>query len=167
MELISKLNPITSNGNRNQEGREDQFIYNKDADMLVCPAGHLAQRKAKTDKKRNTNKNQKLTYYFDVEKCKVCSMKQGCYKESAKTKTYSITIKSALHQNQKSFEESEYFKARYRERYKIEAKNSELKNQHGYDVAYSTGLFGMRIQGAVSIFTVNIKRILTILRELE
>lgn len=41
----------------------------------------------------------------------------------------------------------------------IEVKNGELKNQHGYDVAISSGLFGMRIQGAIAIFNANIKRI--------
>jgi len=38
-----------------------------------------------------------------------------------------------------AFEETDYFKTRYRERYMIEAKNGELKNQHGYDVAISSG----------------------------
>lgn len=50
-----------------------------------------------------------------------------------------------------------------KERYKIEAKNSELKHRHGYDKASSSGLIGMEIQGALAIFTVNIKRILKIL----
>ena len=36
-------------------------------------------------------------------------------------------------------------------RYKIEAKNSELKQRHGYDVATSTGLFGMQIRLAMTI----------------
>jgi hypothetical protein len=40
-------------------------------------------------------------------------------------------------------------------RYKIEAKNSELKHRHGYDVASSSGLLGMELQGAMAIFAVN------------
>lgn len=87
------------------------------------------------------------------------------YKLGAKSKTYSVSIKSNLHQEQMRFEETDYFKERYRQRYMIEAKNSELKNQHGYGVAISGGLFGMRIQGAISIFNVNIKRILTLLHD--
>jgi hypothetical protein len=46
------------------------------------------------------------------------------------------------------------------ERYKIEAKNSELKNRHSYHVAVSKGLENMQLQGAVSMFVVNLKRIL-------
>lgn len=48
---------------------------------------------------------------------------------------------------------------------KIEAKNSEFKHGHGYDMASSAGLFGMEIQGATTIFAVNLKRIITLLKE--
>lgn len=159
--MISKLHPIISNGARK---KEDSFTFNKDANLFVCPQGHLAIRKARTGKK-NEKKNPTMRYYFDVDKCKVCPQREGCYKEGSKAKTYSVSIKSDLHEKQKAFEETDYFRERYRQRYMIEAKNSELKNRHGYDVAISSGLFGMRIQGAISIFTVNIKRILTLLQE--
>jgi hypothetical protein len=48
-------------------------------------------------------------------------------------------------------------------RYKIEAKNSELKNRHGYETCTYTGLFGMEIQAATTAFVVNLKRIITLL----
>ena len=48
----------------------------------------------------------------------------------------------------------------YSERYKIEAKNSEIKNNFGYDEANATGKVGITIQGATALFLVNIKRIL-------
>lgn len=71
------------------------------------------------------------------------------------------------HSEQALFEKTEYFKEKSRERYKIEAKNSELKNRHGYDVASSSGLVGMQLQGATTIFAVNIKRIIKLLNEKE
>jgi len=154
--LISKLNPIISQGTRK---KEDEFEFNKDAGLFVCPVGHMAIKKAKQGKK-NVGPNQVLTYYFDVEKCKNCAHKNRCYKEGAKSKTYSVSIKSNTHKDQIEFEKSEYFKTRARQRYMIEAKNSELKHQHGYDVAISSGLIGIQMQGALSIFTVNLKRII-------
>lgn len=75
----------------------DKFDYNKDADRFVCSAGHLAIRKAKQGK-TNVGGNQVHTYYFEVQKCKVCPLKEGCYKFGLKTKTYSVSIKSDLHQ---------------------------------------------------------------------
>lgn len=149
---------ITQGGRK----KEDEFEFNKDAGMYVCKAGHMAIRKARQGKK-NIGKNQKDTYYFDVEKCKRCPCKEACYTEGAKSKTYSVTIKSKEHSEQEKFQESDYFKEKSKERYKIEAKNSELKHRHGYDVASSSGLIGMELQGAMAIFTVNLKRILKLL----
>ena len=163
LQLISKLNPVITNGNGQ---RKIPFDFNKDAGMFVCPAGHLATRKARTGKK-NQNQNQTLTFYFDVEKCKACPMREGCYKEGAKSKTYSVSIKSAIHKEQATFQETDEFKQLAKIRYKIEAKNSELKHPHGYKTAQSAGLFGMEIQGATAIFAVNLKRILKLLNEKE
>ncbi|WP_110930239.1 IS1182 family transposase [Paenibacillus bouchesdurhonensis] len=158
IELVAKLNPLITQGARK---KEHEFLFNKDAGMYVCKAGHMAIRKARTGKK-GINKNQKDTYYFDVEVCKRCPFKEGCYKEGAQSKTYSVSIKSDEHSEQMAFQETEYFKAKSKERYKIEAKNSELKHGHGYDVATSSGLLGMQLQGAMAIFAVNLKRILKI-----
>lgn len=130
--------------------------------MYVRKEDHMAIRKARQGKK-NVSKNQVDTYYFDIEKCKGCSQKDGCYKEGAKSKSYSVSIKSDVHKSQIKFQESEFFKEKSKERYKIEAKNSELKHRHGYDTASSAGLIGMEMQGALAIFAVNIKRILKIL----
>jgi hypothetical protein len=161
IKLVSKLNPAITQGNR---AKEDEFEFNKDAGMYVCKAGHMAIRKARQGKK-GVGKNQTDTYYFDIEKCKHCPFKEGCYKEGAKSKTYSVSIKSNEHTEQAKFQESDYFKEKSKERYKIEAKNSELKHRHGYDVAKSSGLIGMELQGALAIFTVNLKRILKLVDE--
>src|SRR5699024_12777222 len=80
--------------------------------------------------------------------CKVCPFREGCYTAGAKSKTYSVTIKSDEHSKQAKFQETDYFKEKSKERYKIEAKNSELKHRHGYDVSKSSGLISMEMQGA-------------------
>mgnify|MGYP003519327368 FL=1 len=90
-----------------------------------------------------------------------------CYKEGAKSKTYSVSIKSDVHQEQSAFQETEYFKEKAKHRYKIEAKNSELKNVHGYNRASSYGINNMQLQGAMAIFTVNLKRILKLCTEVQ
>ena len=159
IKVVARLNVTIAQGARKDE---DKFDYNKDADRFVCPAGHMAIRKARQGKK-NVGTNQKQTYYFDVEKCKTCSLKEGCYKEGAKTKTYSVSIKSDLHKEQISFQETDYYKEKAKHRYKIEAKNSELKNVHGYDRAISYGITNMQMQGAIAILAVNLKRILKLM----
>lgn len=115
LELVAKLNPAITQGNRK---KEDEFQFNKDAGMYVCKAGHMAFRKARGGKK-DVGANQVDTYYFDVEVCKRCPMREGCYKEGAKSKTYSVSIKSDEHTEQMAFQGSEYFKTKAKERYKI------------------------------------------------
>lgn len=159
IKIVAKLNPSITQGFRKDQ---DRFDYNKDADRFVCPAGHLATRKARQNKK-NVGKNQVDVYYFDIEKCRLCPMREGCYKDGAKSKTYSVSIKSELHQDQMDFQESDYYREKSKQRYKIEAKNSELKNAHGYGKATSYGLENMQMQGAMAIFAVNLKRILKLI----
>ena len=158
-ELISRLNPVISDGNRMEE---DKFDFNKDAGMFVCPAGHMAIRKAKQGKKDGRS-NQVWTYYFDTDKCKTCSHREGCYKEGSKTKTYSVSIKTDEQERLMEFQKTPEFRSKARERYKIEAKNSELKHVYGYDRAESYGLYSMQMQGAITIFAANVKRILKLI----
>ena len=161
--LVSRLNPAITDGCKKEN---DGFVYNKDADMMQCKAGELAVRKAVQGKK-NLGTNQVLTYYFDIKKCRQCPFKDGCYREGAKSKTVSLSLKCKEHQKQKEFQETEYFKVMAKERYKIEAKNNEIKNVHGYDVSIGNGIYSMKIQGACAIFVTNLKRINLLLQEKE
>jgi transposase len=160
IKLVSKLNTIVSNG----IGREaKEFIYNKDVDMFQCPAGHLAIRKAKGARKKETKGNTRIVYFFDTEKCKCCHKREGCYTSGSKLKTYGITILSETHKEQKEFQESDYFKERSKQRYMIEAKNAELKQAHGLEKADSRGIKAMCLQSYFTAFVANTKRIVKLL----
>ncbi|MYL60312.1 hypothetical protein GLW20_22690 [Virgibacillus halodenitrificans] len=74
-----------------------------------------------------------------------------------------MTVKAAVHAEHEKFQETELFKTLAKDRYIVEAKNGELKNQHGYDQASNSGLFGMELQSAATIFVVNLKRILKLI----
>jgi transposase len=158
--IVAKVSPSISQGFRSEK---EQWEYNKDAGMYVCPAGHMAIRKAKQGTK---TQNPVLTYFFDIEKCKTCAFRYGCYKKGAKSKSYSITIKSETQTEQMAFQETPEFRELYRtERYKIEAKNAELKNVLGYDRAESYGMDAMQMQGAITMFAANVKRIIKLIGE--
>jgi len=150
--VVSKLRPCVSDGRRKAG---DGFVFNKDADTYRCPAGHLAVRK--TRNRREGKNSNRITYFFDVEKCKQCPRRGTCYKES-KNKTYTITLLKEAQAEQKVFQDSDYFKSRARERYMIEAKNSELKQFHGLETADSSGVTAMRLQSYFTAFAVNAKR---------
>ena len=162
IKLIVKVHPTVTNG---QSDRIEGFIFNKDADTMQCPAGNLAARKHIDKSYEEKGKSPRIRYYFDVNKCKGCPLKEGCYKEGAKTKGYSVTIKPETYKEQEKFQETEYFKERMKQRYKIEAKNGELKQAHGLGTAKSMGLRAMRLQSFFAAFAVNVKRIVKLVSE--
>lgn len=163
--LVAKLSKIVVNGNGHQGNRRDEFYYNKDADRYVCPAGHMAVRKEKRDNRIKGVVYSAETHFFDVEKCKYCPQKEGCFKEGSRTKSFSITSKRDEFKEHLKFMESDEFKLRAKKRYKVEAVNAHLKNDYDYRVATSRGLFGMHLQAATTVFVMNMERILKMMEE--
>lgn len=161
VKLIARLNPIIANS---QLSKRELWDYNKDAGLFVCPNGHLATRKTRKCYKKRIE-TPAMVYHFDIEKCKHCPLKDGCYRPGAKSKTYSIKLGRDEHRSQLIFEGTEYFNERIKTRYKIEGKNSELKNKHGYNQSWSNGISAMTLQGAITLFCVNLKRITKLIDE--
>ena len=60
IKVVDRLNVTIAQGARKDE---DKFDYNKDADRFVCPAGHMAIRKARQGKK-NDGTNQNINLLF-------------------------------------------------------------------------------------------------------
>ena len=164
IKLASKLSKSITHGNK---PNNNNFEYNKDAGMYVCKAGHMAIKKSHSiiKDKRYNSQSEIESYFFDVEKCKYCPHKKGCYKEGAKSKTYNVTIKNDVHVKHMDYMKTDEFQELYSERYKIEAKNSELKSNFGYDTANACGKNGITIQGASALFLANIKRIIKLKNE--
>lgn len=165
IKLVSKLSNAVLNGNNNRKTKLE-FYYNKDAKMYVCPNGEMAIRKEVHDKKSSDSSTYE-TYYFNINKCINCPLKDKCgFKDGQRSKSYSVTLKLAdLHKEHNDKQETQEYIELAHERYKIEAKNAELKNQHGYAHSSYSGLHGMTLQAGVSIFVVNLKRILRLKNE--
>ena len=159
---VSKLSKSVTHGNGKNK---DNFEYNKDAGMYVCKAGHIAIRKRKQGSNKGEVDTRVEAYFFDVEKCKHCPFKEGCYKEGAKFKTYTVKIKNDTHIKHMDYMETDEFKELYKERYKIEAKNAELKKNYDYGNANACGKLGITIQGATTLFLTNMKRIIKLNEE--
>ena len=164
IKIISKMNAVISRAGKLKEG----FEYIKDADTLRCPAGHLAIDKTYRNEcfKERGVRNATIEYKFEEKNCEECPYKETCKLSKQKHKTYMISLPSEIHKEQNEFEETEYFKNKLRyERYKIEAKNSELKKAHGLCKSKSVGLSMMRVQTYLTCITANIKRILKLMEQ--
>lgn len=152
--VVSKVNALVREGHS-----DDRFTFNKDAGMYVCPAGHMAIKKYITKDKMVEK------YQFDVRKCVVCKMRETCFKRGQEHKSFSVCHRTEIQKEQMDFQETDEFREKYRTRYKIEAKNSDLKNNYGYDRAESYGLQAMTLQGAVTMFACNMRRIMRMMQE--
>ena len=158
--VVAKLNGMISNGHMTVKTDFDtRFEYNKDADRFICPAGIMSSRRDVKIDKDKPNKSQRIRHRWSPSICHMCGMKEECL-HGTKVKSMTIRILSEEHQEQMEFQKTEKFRQLSRERYKIEAKNAELKNAHGYDRADSYGISALELQGAVTIFVVNLKRIM-------
>ena len=161
VELVAKLHPIVAGGTR----ENDAFSFNKDAGMMVCPAGHMAVKKVR-HKVTGKNKNKRFIYHFDILKCRRCKHADLCgYRKGQNTKTYTVTMRTEQQERQLEKQKSDEFRQKYGIRYIIEAKNSELKHSYHLDKAISYGLDAYTLQGAVALFTSNLVRINRILDE--
>lgn len=160
--MVAKLNPMITQGHQIRISQlDDQFSYNKDADRYICPLGVMSA-KGHEEKTSNPNSNRVIQYRWSHRKCQICKFREECIGTSTR-KRINIRIISGEHKEQMAFESTQEFRLLSKERYKIEAKNAELKNAHGYDRAESYGLSAMEMQGAVALFVVNLKRIMKLM----
>jgi transposase len=160
IQAIVPLNPIVHEGGDRQEG----FHYNKDADLMICPAGQASMRKA-VQGSRKKGYSRALTFYFDVTQCKQCPLQDGCYKPGAKFKTYSVRLIAEHYQQQLEFEATVLFRERSKRRRIIEHKNAELKRHHGMAQARYRGRTRMHLQAIITAVVVNAKRMVKLIQE--
>lgn len=136
------------------DGR-DGFTFNKDADMFICPHGHLAISK-RTVTYKNDNNRKATIYKFDKAKCAVCPLRKTCLK-NAKERTFSVTVLTEEQKDILKRKQTDYFKERRRQRYKIEAKNAHIKQGLGFGKTMAKGIHMMELQAAVTFFVSNLK----------
>ena len=161
--VVAKLNPVITQGHKLKTSPLDGlFSYNKDADRYICPMGVMSARGREVGKSSSPNSNRAVRYRWSHRKCQICKMREECIGSSTR-KSIDIRIISDEHKEQMAFQNTSEFKLLSKERYKIEAKNAELKNAHGYARAESYGLSAMEMQGAVTLFVVNLKRIMKLI----
>ena len=158
--VVAKLNGMIAQGHMDVKTDFDtRFEYNKDADRFICPAGVMSSSGSVKIDKDKPNKSHRVRYRWTPTICHTCAMRDECL-HGGKVKTMNIRVLSEEHREQMEFQKSQKFRELSRERYKIEAKNADLKQNYGLDRATSYGLENMTMQTALSIFACNLKRIM-------
>ena len=95
--IVAKVNPRLLEGS---EIERRGFTYNKDADMMVCPAGHMAISKKIVHTEKG--ENDRLQYTFSRKICRTCSRMAEC-NAHCNSKKYSIPIKTEAQEKQIQF----------------------------------------------------------------
>jgi transposase len=157
IDLIARTNPAVAAA---AEKKDDGFVYNKDAATMQCPAGELPMRCTKTPA---DNGNTYLRFVFSKRKCRKCPQFDQCPLTKKSEFAYSLTLPTQKNLDRLEFEKTEAFQERLKIRHRIEEKNGEMKVAHGLHKAESTGLEAMRLQMFFTAFTVNAKRIVTLM----
>ena len=157
--IIAKVNGVLLTTKNERKG----FTYNKDAHTMVCPAGELPQLVEHANFNNKKVQSHKDIYYFPLEKCRVCAHAEECgFVIGAKKKRgrkYCVTVHTEQQNRQIERQKTDEFREKYKVRYIVEAKNSELKHSYHMDRAISYGLDAFTMQGAVAIFMSNLVRI--------
>jgi IS5 family transposase len=147
--IISKLKENVGS----KEFNDKYVSFNKDADTYECKNGCLA-------KKNNVRKNGSIGYSFYRSDCEKCPFSKECLDN--KDDGYKRVLQNVNHEifeEQRVFEATEHFKEKHKIRWKIEQRNSHLKNQYGLKKTYGTGLWSMKAQSFLTAFTANIVKI--------
>lgn len=151
-EMLTTPHPILGTS---IDGR-DGFTFNKDADMFICPNGHLAIGKRTISLKKDNNK--RIIYRFDNKLCATCPLKDTCL-GNRKEKTFSVSVVTSEQQKLLQDNQTPEYRRRRKERYKIEALNSHLKNAYAFRKAQCIGKSMMTLQAGIAMFVHNIRKI--------
>jgi IS5 family transposase len=153
IKVISKLHPRVG-----ALKKSTQYVhFNKDADTFECLMGNLANRHNPRKRKRGLSD---VEFSFLAAHCKNCPHKKDCVTNKSDTyKRIWLTSKPDTHVKQAEFQQTEYFKERYRRRPLIEGKNADLKGNYGLGRTRGTGLLSMKLQSFLTAFTANVVKI--------
>ena len=147
--IISKLKENVGS----KEFNDDYISFNKDADTYECKNSCLA-------KKNKVRKNGSIAYSFHRCDCDKCPFKKQCLGDNSDGyKQILNNVNYDIFEDQRNFETTEHFKQIHKIRWKIEQRNSHLKNQYGLNITYGTGLWSMKAQSFLTAITANIVKI--------
>lgn len=135
---------------------ESKFSYNKDSDQWFCSTGNHTVKKVRKREKRG---NETLSYYFNKEVCKNCSIREGCINGKHIGRTLIIGVNTPEFYEYNQISKTQEFLEKYKKRASQEWKNGEMKRFHGMDRARGYGLKSMQTQAKLTALAVNLKRI--------
>lgn len=148
---------IFSNATGEREFYPDRFIYNKEKNVYICPAGH----ELSCTRKKTINDKTKRLNYANSEACKRCEYKDLCTKgENGRIITRHIDQDFLDTVDQRTSENKELYKTR---QMIVEHPFGTIKRRWGLSYFLTRGLESVKTEASLAFLAYNMKRIINIL----
>jgi hypothetical protein len=129
----------------------EAFTYDPIAQTVTCPQSEVAKYRYIDEKAEGT------FYKFSSAQCKECPMRANCTTAKKGGRSIFISDYYELHQQAKTFNETDEGKALQAERPAVERKNNEMKTHHGLGRARTRTRENRRRDVKVVCMVVNMK----------
>lgn len=142
--------PLIPSKNKTGGYLPDQFFF--EDYHLFCPAGYPAAYSHPDELKLG------FEYKFDPSVCAKCALRSECTTAKSGRRVF-VSHTQLEREATKSFNASDQFEIMYKEQHwKIEPKNSDLKNHQGLKRARYRGLSRVRVQVYLTVLANNLKK---------
>ena len=150
---ITIVAPFREDSNPTGLLSQEKFVF--DETGVTCPAGN------RTMISNHNEKDGTTIFYFKVEICQQCFLKDKCTKQNRRTIT--IGKHHELIRQAKEYNKTQDFKEDMKDRAHIEPKHAEMKRFHGMARAKYWGLPKVNIQFIITAIAINVKRLANVL----
>jgi hypothetical protein len=155
-ELVSPVAGSEAEAAKDGELRKADFVVDAAGEhMTTCPVGRVA-----VSESRDTVSG-RIRAVFDGAECERCERRDACPARRLRdgTRVYQTTVKQAVVDQRRRYEQTEEFRARYSKRANIEATNAELKGRHGLGDLRVRGKERVRLAVYLKATACNVKRL--------
>jgi transposase len=148
---------VFSNATGEREFYSDRFIYNKERNVYICPAGH----ELSCTRKKAINEKTKRLRYANKKACKECEYKDLCTKgERGRAITRDIDQDFLDTVDQRTSENNELYKTR---QMIVEHPFGTIKRCWGLSYFLTRGLASVKVEASLAFLAYNMKRVIKIL----
>lgn len=148
---------VFSNATGERELYPDRFIYNKDKDVYICPAGH----ELSCTRKKVVGKGTKRLKYKNSKACSECKYKDLCTKnKTGRVITRAVDQDFLDTVDQRTNSNKELYKTR---QMIVEHPFGTVKRGWGLSYFLTRGLASVKTEASLAFLAYNMKRIINIL----
>lgn len=154
--------PIRDTGHKNRPGMfsYEDFVYDKERDIVTCPGGNIMR----FAQEKSSGNNRSRVYRARRKDCLCCPFRTNCTTSKSSYRTIEINDHYDVMQRARARNAtSRYAEALRLRKILTEPKFAEAKRYHGLHRCRYRGLEQANIQGILTAICINVKRLVNVL----